>query len=267
MKRPTVPFITIVLACILLIALSAASTIQIDPSPITMQKDATATINLALDTAPSGLAGYDLVVRLSNPAVAEISEVTYPPWAVMNDTARKSDGSIRISGIDISRQIDAGMTGIPLATLRIRGISGGSSSIILESVYMDADGGSIINPATATGFVTVQGSSGSTSGGGGGGGGGGSSYQPVVTTPTQTQTAVPVLATSVPTTSAMQPTPGSTPVTTQPTEPALTVAETTTTPYADTTAFPFSILIGGIVVILVLIVAAFIAWKWDRDHE
>jgi len=265
MKRQISHLIALFIACnVLFLFPVMASSIQMDPSVITIQMGATTTVHLALDDALSGLAGYDLVVRFSNPIVAEISEVIYPSWAVINNTTRKADGSVRISGIDISRQVEPGTTDIPLATLKIRGISGGSSSILIESVYMDADGGALITPSLSTGTITVLGTSESSSSGGGGGGGG-SGYQVVSTTltysPTVTQTQ------STPTQTQLPHEEDTIPFTTQPTEQILTVTPTTTSIPGLNEGIPFSWVLGGIFVIGVLIISAFIAWKWDKDHE
>ena len=109
------------MACTVLALFPAgAASIQMTPSSVTVQKSATAEISLVLDDAPSGLAGYDLVIRLSNPGIAEITEITYPSWASLFNTTRNADGSVRISGVDISRQVSPGATAVPLATLKIR---------------------------------------------------------------------------------------------------------------------------------------------------
>jgi hypothetical protein len=262
MKSPSVHLIVCFIACSILILIPAmASSIQMEPSSITVQTGSSATINLTLDDAPSGLAGYDLVVRFSNPGVAEITDVTYPSWAVMYNTTYKSAGSVRISGIDISRQVEAGRTNIPLATLKTKGISGGTSSIIIESVYMDADGGSIITPTLPTGTITVTGTVVSSSGGNGGGSG----YQVTSTTlthtPAITQTQLTPTQTQVPYKE------DTIPFTTQQTEQIFTVLTTTTVIPVSNEGIPFSWILGGIIIIGVLIIGAVIAWKWDKDHE
>ncbi len=161
MNRQTNRLATLVVACaILLLVPAGAVSIGMIPSAVTVDKGATTEISLVLDDAPSGLAGYDLVVRFSNSPVAEISKVTYPAWAALNNTTRRTDGSVRISGVDRSRQVGPGATAVPLATLTLRGISGGSSSISLESVNMDADGGDLITPDVPNGQITVLGGTG-----------------------------------------------------------------------------------------------------------
>lgn len=231
---------------------------------------ATTTVHLALDDALSGLAGYDLVVRFSNPIVAEISEVIYPSWAVINNTTRKADGSVRISGIDISRQVEPGTTDIPLATLKIRGISGGLSSIIIESVYMDADGGAVITPTLPTGTITVPGTSGSSSGVSGGGGGGTSSQatqSPTSSTTspisTSTQIATTVIQSPAPTIDNSRTLP---PVT--PSQESTQAGSTVTSGSLEKTeAFPWVWIVGGGVIVIAMILGGYIAMKKERKQD
>ncbi|OPX67283.1 MAG: hypothetical protein A4E37_01551 [Methanoregulaceae archaeon PtaB.Bin056] len=270
MNISTIHQIIFFIACsTILLSPAYAASIQIDPASITVQQGKTATVSLTLNDVSSGLAGYDLVIRFTNPVVAEVSEVVYPSWAVMNDTTRKADGSVRLSGIDISRQVEPGTMQIPLATMSIKGISGGSSSFIIESIYMDADGGAVITPTLSTGTITVPGTSGSSSGGSGGGGGGGSSSyvaqshtsatpspSPTTTRPesTPTQTPLPDKGTSVP-------------LTTQATEQPQTEALATTEIPDWNGGIPFSWIVGGSVVVGALIIGATVALNWDRNHE
>jgi hypothetical protein len=263
MNRPTLLLIAIFIACTVLALFPAgAASIEMVPSTITVQKSATAEISLVLDNAPSGLAGYDLVIRFSNPGIVEITEITYPSWAALFNTTRNADGSVRISGVDISRQVNPGMTDILLATLKIRGISGGSSSMSLESVNMDADGGTIITPALPTGQIIVPG----TATGGGGGGGGGT-----VSSVTQSQTSP--TSTPLPTATNIQPTPTQSPVfnggTAQPTttpthEPLQTGASAT--PELPEDGIPWMWVLGGIIGLGILIIVAFIAWRKEREQ-
>ena len=267
MNRPTVLLIAILMACTVLALFPAgAASIQMTPSSVTVQKSATAEISLVLDDAPSGLAGYDLVIRLSNPGIAEITEITYPSWATLFNTTRNADGSVLISGVDISRQVSPGATAVPLATLKIRGIYGGSSSIALVSVNMDADGGDLITPVLPTGQIIVPGGSGSSSGGGGGGGG--TVYQ-VTSSPTSST------PTPSPTATQIQPTPTLSPGFTEDTAyPSMTPTNEPVQPggYSATglpegsPGIPWIWVLGGIIVLVVLTLGAFIAWRREGEE-
>jgi len=252
-------------AMLLLVPVGAAS-IGMTPSTVTIYKGKTVEINLVLDEAPAGLAGYDLVVRLSNPQVAEFPEVTYPSWAALHNTTRRADGSVRISGVDLSREVSPGATEIPIATLTLRGISGGSSAIILESVNMDADGGDMITPVVSNGQVTVIGDSGSGGGGGGGSGGGSVSTAPR-TSPTTTQptaTTSPAVTTTTPTAVPTSKVTEQVPATTHAGTPEQTTAPITPATPGGTGGIPFAWILGGIVAIAILFIVAFIAWRREE---
>jgi len=275
MKPPTTRQIIIFVACTLLFLFPVeATSIEMVPSTVTLQKGATVEINLVLDDAPSGLAGYDLGIRLSNPGIAEISGITYPSWAALYNTTRKVDGSVRISGVDLYQQVNPGMTAIPLATIWIGGISGGWSSVSLESLDMDDDGGSFITPALPTGQILVPGGSVATSGGDGGGGGNYvSPMTPSITSPTPTISRTPTTSPTIP---IVQSTPiqspafnaGTSPqVTTQINEPLQTGASTNIELPEENKEIPWLWILGGIIVIVlgVLILGAFIVWRREQD--
>jgi hypothetical protein len=265
MNRQTVLLAAIFVAFTILVFVPVgAASIGIIPSAVTVQKGATTEINLVLDDAPSGLAGYDLVIRFSNPSVAEIAEVSFPSWAALNNMTRKADGSVRISGVDLSRQVSPGMTNVPLATLIVRAVSGGTSSVSIESVNMDADGGAMITPDHATGQIYVPGGSVAPSGGGGGGG---DSYL-VTPTPTSIIASPPATVTLVQSTS--QPSP----VFTEPTaEPSVTSTQGAPQVEAVVTlqvpeeggGIPWMWFLGGIIVLSALFLVGFIAWKKEQE--
>jgi len=54
----------------------------------TLDLGKTTQITIILDTAPDGLSGYNLTVRLTNPAVAEIVDVQFPVWAMLRQTVQ-----------------------------------------------------------------------------------------------------------------------------------------------------------------------------------
>jgi hypothetical protein len=252
-------------ACILLLLSPVgAASIDFNPSSVTVQRATTAEISLVLDSAPSGLAGYDLVIRLSNPAIAEIANVSYPSWASLFNTTENADGSVRISAVDLSRRIESGSTGITLGSITLQGLSSGSSSILMESVNMDADGGGVISPVVSTGLISVPGTV--TGPSGGGGGGGGDSNPPVTRTPSPTMTQSST-ATSPGTPSTQ------TPVITQTTAIPATVLTietaiptTAVTSTGEDMAIPWMWIGLGVIVLGIMILVAFLAWQKEQRN-
>ena len=147
----------VLLTCaLLLLSPVGASTISFLPSSITVHKNTTAEISLMLDEAPDGLSGYDLVIQLSHPKTARIRDVKYPSWVSLEDTTQLTAGSVRIKGADLEQQVEAGRTGIALATLTIEGTATGTSAILLDAVTLQSDGVTEINPGLVAGQVIVS---------------------------------------------------------------------------------------------------------------
>jgi PKD repeat protein len=131
--------------------------IRIVPAQSALPINSTGQYQVILTSAPGGLAGYDLVVSLSNPSIAEITGVQYPGWAVLNDTTPlPPTDSLRLSGVDLGKSVQAGAVNVLLATITVRADSMGTSAIAISNVNMDADGGSIITPDISSGQVVVH---------------------------------------------------------------------------------------------------------------
>jgi hypothetical protein len=198
-KRNYTLLLALMIVSIITVSTAFAATITIDPSQASIAQGTTTEFKLVLDSAPDGIAGYNLNVALSNPAVAEITKVTYPSWGSLNNTTYVSDGLVRMSGVDIAKMVPPGAGEILLGTVNVRGIAQGVTGISINSIRMDADGGGTVVPLVTEAQILVQGGStviptptksgGSYSGGGGGGYSGYSSVTSGVTvtvTPTST---------------------------------------------------------------------------------
>lgn len=160
MNRQTVRMAAVITACTLLLLFPAgAASIKMIPPAVTVENGESAEIFLVLDDAWAGLAGYDLVIRFSDPAIADIPVITYPSWAVASTTTLNADRSVQIRAMDLSGQVGRGMMNVPLATLKVRGISEGSSSLSLVSATLYAEGGGTIYPDLPRGQVIVVGTS------------------------------------------------------------------------------------------------------------
>ncbi len=131
--------------------------VKIVPAQSALSLDTTAPYQILLTTAPAGLAGYDLQVTLGNPAVGEIVTVEYPAWAELsNTTPQPPADTLRLSGVDIGRNIQAGSVNVLLATITVRADSMGTTPVTISGVHMDADGGAAISPKVTSGEIAVH---------------------------------------------------------------------------------------------------------------
>jgi PKD repeat protein len=116
------------------------------------------TIHLALDSAPEGLSGYNMNISLSNSSVAQITGVTFPSWASEMNSHGELPGTqnFLIRASDVSNNVASGATNIELASLTIRGISPGSTDIMISQTNVDNETGHDISVSVTTGNLIVD---------------------------------------------------------------------------------------------------------------
>ena len=138
--------------CILVVAPAiAATTITVGSSSFNTYTD----VYLTADSFPNGLAGYSGTLTVADPTKAEIQSVTHPSWALIHTTGAVPAGSVTISGLDTGSAVQSGATGTVIATVRLRAIGSGATTLGVAFASMDDDVGGAIAPATVAGPVTV----------------------------------------------------------------------------------------------------------------
>jgi PKD repeat protein len=110
---------------------------------------------IVMNSIPTGLAGYDLVVTCSNASVAEILSISYPSWAGLSNNTVITPSSIKLSAVDVNKLIQLNATNVVLANVTVKGNAAGTTSIVITKVHMDTDGGGIITPAIVNGRAIV----------------------------------------------------------------------------------------------------------------
>jgi PKD repeat protein len=113
------------------------------------------TVNVVLEDAPAGLSGYNITVELANGAKAEITAITLPAWAGVYQKSGVPADTAWIKALDLNRQVEAGATGVVLATITTRGDQLGSTAITVTATAMDDDNGSRIATSSTDGTLTV----------------------------------------------------------------------------------------------------------------
>ena len=115
----------------------------------------TVSVPIVLSDVPSGLAGFDLAVTLSNSRVASITSVTFPDFGL---TRRElvSGSEAHVRAVDLQRLIESGATNSTLATLSIKALRSGTSDISIQIARMDDDAGFPIQAQTLTGTISVK---------------------------------------------------------------------------------------------------------------
>jgi len=149
--------VALVILLVALTGMAAASKINLVPGDGSVDPNNTTTYQIVMDSAPDGLAGYDMSISLDNPSVAEIESVSYPSWVTLNQTGSLPADNVRINAVDLNSQIQSGSTKIPLANITVKGKNPGTTRINLNVQELDADGGNPINAETNNGQLTVGG--------------------------------------------------------------------------------------------------------------
>ncbi|ABD42199.1 PKD [Methanospirillum hungatei JF-1] len=163
-------------------------------------------IDIMLDQASSGLAGYQLEVSMNPAGSAEFSSVNFPAAFSMNSASTLPASTVSIVAVDLTDQIKAGASSVKLATLNVQGLADGSSEVQIAITELTDDNGNPVSVTIQPGHVTVG---------------------SAIPTPTPTGEPTPAPTTPVPTptlTSGPTPVP-TTPIPTQTGEPTPTPTE------------------------------------------
>ena len=118
----------------------------------------TATVPIVLDRAPNGISGYNVTVALSDPAVAEITSVTFPDWAGMKSSSTVPAATVALQAVDMSVQVPLGATNVTLATLTVTGKGAGSTAITVRpdpSLGVQDRNGDLYSVTVSPGILTV----------------------------------------------------------------------------------------------------------------
>ena len=114
---------------------------------------------ITLDEAPAGLAGYIMTVQFADPAVGEITAVTFPAWASLKNASALPADSVTLKGGDLYNDVSAGTTPVTLATLKLRADAAGTTPVTITLKQMDDDAGDLMSLTIVDGSLTVAGTS------------------------------------------------------------------------------------------------------------
>jgi len=101
----------------------------------------TATVDLILDSAPTGLGGYSVNVTMADPTKATITAVSYPSWAgtFIETSPLPCSTDCKVKALDMGEQVQSGATGVTLATLTIQGLASGTTAVTVSNINMMSD--------------------------------------------------------------------------------------------------------------------------------
>lgn len=136
---------------------SAADQPTVDVATTTLADGETATVAVTLSSAPEGLSGYKLDLAVADDAVARIDSVSYPDqFGLTTEPTVVDEGqTVTIEAADLDGRIEPGATNVTLAHVNVTGVEPGKATLAVEPIQFDGDDGSVIDPTTEPGVVTV----------------------------------------------------------------------------------------------------------------
>jgi len=161
--RPTATTLAVALAALALLGAGVGlATAQAD-DPVISATDAelspsgTATVDVVLETAPNGLAGYNIDLTVDDPDVAHIESASYPDrFDLTTDPAIGDEGrSVTLEAADMGSTIDAGASDVTLATVEIVGDASGEAELTVDPRQVDTNDGDRLQATAPAGVLTV----------------------------------------------------------------------------------------------------------------
>ena len=138
----------------LLVAGAVADTIQVQNVQINSIGE-TIPVEIILDTATNGFAGYDISISLSDPSVASITEVTFPSWALLNESSPLPASSVRMRMVDLDNQTIPGSTDVSFGSITLQGDAIGSTDVEITIKEITSDSGESLSPSLDSGRLIV----------------------------------------------------------------------------------------------------------------
>lgn len=78
------------------IIITGAQAVTVSVQPVTLSSGESGTADIILDSAPTGLSGYQMTVLSENGAVGVVTGATFPSWAALSEAVSAEGGSYAI---------------------------------------------------------------------------------------------------------------------------------------------------------------------------
>jgi hypothetical protein len=152
----TITHIALLLVLLFLFTSGAtADTIQVQNVRVN-SIGATVPVEIVLDTSTAGIAGYDIMVSLSDPSVATITDVSFPYWAILNASTSLPASSVQLRTVDLYEQVNSGSRIISFGTVTLQGTMIGSTDVVVTIKNITSDDGESFTPSVVSGKFSVD---------------------------------------------------------------------------------------------------------------
>ena len=145
--------------------------VYVKPSSKTINVGDTATFDIILNKTLYGLSGYNITVKLSNPSAAEITSISLPSWAKLEEHTSLPASAVIVKVTELDDLINGTVENLKLFSITLKGKSAGTTDIIVQINQMDDDDGDPIHANVQKAVLTVKSVAPAPRPVGGGGGG------------------------------------------------------------------------------------------------
>ena len=115
----------------------------------------TAGLALVLYAAHNGLSGFEVVVTIQDPDVAEVVGVEFPDFG-LTYTDKLPATALRLRAVDLNEIVSPGWQASVLSTLALQGKARGTTVITLEISAMDDEQGEAMQPFIVSVLLSVD---------------------------------------------------------------------------------------------------------------
>uniref|UniRef100_A0A7C3UD06 EF-hand domain-containing protein n=1 Tax=Geoglobus ahangari TaxID=113653 RepID=A0A7C3UD06_9EURY len=148
------------IATLLLLIAATASAQTISIGDVSIAPGETKTVSVVLDQVPAtGLSYANITVSITNPSVAEITNIEFPGWVPKSfrDNSTLPASTVWFKVGDLDERVNAGDMNVVLANLTIKGLSEGTSDITITVNSFQNDNYNEIKDRIAVipGLITV----------------------------------------------------------------------------------------------------------------
>lgn len=101
----------------------------------------TVEIPITLTGADAGISGYNITLALTEPGVAEITDLAFPGWAGLHTAGATSADATWMQAVDLAKKAETGNGTVLLGTVTIRGDRDGLTGLMIRPVQVQDDRG------------------------------------------------------------------------------------------------------------------------------
>ncbi|MCK9335369.1 MAG: PEGA domain-containing protein [Candidatus Cloacimonetes bacterium] len=132
------------------------NTLSFSPATSEIVTGQTMELDVVLDTVPTGLAGFNISVALTEPSVGEIVAISYPYWTLMPVNSSLPADTVYAQAVDLMGSVGAGATNVTLCTLTVHGDASGETNLTITAMKVDDDVGGRYAPDTMDATLVVE---------------------------------------------------------------------------------------------------------------